>query len=181
MALTVEDGTGLDDADAYWSQADTQTFLDMYYSSATNYTTWNALDSDSKDTSIRWGTLYLDVLYGPSFMGERVLETQALQLPRYNLESPDGYALDSDEVPLDIKRAMAIAAMNQGAGDDLIPDLTAEDRSALEKKSITLGSIKLFKDYGGARSSVTKKYTIIEKLVGPFLVGGGLGGYVARG
>ena len=181
MALTVEDGTGLATADAYWSLADTTTCLTDYYTGISTFTTWNALSDEAKERSIRWGTFYLDTLYGPSFMGNRVLETQALQFPRYGLESPDGYALDSDEVPLDIKQAMAIAAMNQGAGDVLLPDLTAEDGSPLEKKSISLGPIKLFKDYGGARSEVIKKYTMIEKLVDPYLVGGGLGGYVSRG
>jgi hypothetical protein len=75
VALIVEDGTGLADAEAYVSVA----FADAYHLSMGS-TAWAALGTTAKEQALRRGTQYLDSNY--RFNGLKKTTTQRLEWPR---------------------------------------------------------------------------------------------------
>ena len=75
MALIVEDGEGLIDAEAYASVE----FADAYHLAMGN-DAWAALGTTAKEQALRRGTQYLDTNY--TFTGSRKTTTQRLEWPR---------------------------------------------------------------------------------------------------
>lgn len=75
MALVVEDGTGLPNAEAYVSVAD----ADAYHTAMGN-TSWANANMAAKEAALRRATQYLDARY--AFAGSPLTEVQALAWPR---------------------------------------------------------------------------------------------------
>lgn len=82
MTLTVEDGTGVSDADAYAAIATVDA-----YATARALTAWTGSDA-VKEAAIREATIYLDTSY--SWKGAIELETQALAWPREGVTDREG-------------------------------------------------------------------------------------------
>lgn len=72
MALIVETGTGLANADSYVSLADASAY----------HAALNQFDWFEDEGALRIATQALDLLYGSRFAGERLTDTQALLWPR---------------------------------------------------------------------------------------------------
>lgn len=143
MALVVEDGTGLPDAEAYISVADT----DAYFSARGN-TAWAALSTDQKEQALRLGADYMGQVYGPRWCGERATSTQALDWPRI-----DACSIASDVVPVAVKRANAELAVRSATSGALLADAGAQ------VKQETVGPISVtYAD--GARQYV--KYQAVD-------------------
>ncbi|MFA5595937.1 MAG: DnaT-like ssDNA-binding protein [Pusillimonas sp.] len=81
MALIVESGVGLDDAESYVSVADATT-----YAAKMGHSAWSAVSvtDTQREAALRQATAYIDSRY--RFRGKRLTDTQALEWPR------DGYA-----------------------------------------------------------------------------------------
>lgn len=77
MALIVEDGTGLPDAEAYASVA----FCDDYFAARGN-TAWAAMGTPTKEAALRLGCDYMEAVYAQQWAGRRTSATQALSWPR---------------------------------------------------------------------------------------------------
>lgn len=80
MALIVEDATGLANAESYVSVAD----ADAYTAArALAFPTWSAASSTEavKEASLRLATEYIEIKYGPRFLAEKLVATQALSFP----------------------------------------------------------------------------------------------------
>ncbi|SRR5690606_1904871 len=120
MALIVEDGTGLPNAEAYISVAD----ADSYFAKRGN-SAWAALTVDAKEVALRLGADYMAAVYGPRWCGERLTDTQALDWPR-----------DEQGVPEAVKRANAELAVRASAG------VLLADQGA-QVKSETVGPISV--------------------------------------
>jgi hypothetical protein len=75
MAIIVEDGTGLVDAEAYASVA----FADAYHA-AMGATTWADLSTSAKEIALRKATQHLDSAY--LYIAEKKTTTQRLEWPR---------------------------------------------------------------------------------------------------
>ena len=107
MALVVEDGTGLEDADSYVSVEDFDAFLEAF-----GY----QFEGDSEEIALRRATRFLDIMY--PFNGEPLVEEQALHFPTE----------DFDYVPRAIKEAtMELALLlADGEFDPLGPIDTVE-------------------------------------------------------
>jgi hypothetical protein len=75
MALIVEDGTGLDNAESYVSVVDCGTYCTAHALSA-----WTGTDA-AKESALRNATQYIDTNY--SFKYEKTYVEQALEFPRY--------------------------------------------------------------------------------------------------
>lgn len=74
--ITVEDGTGLPEADSYISVADADRYHDRYGNAS-----WSDLSVREKEIALRKATRDLDLLY--TFKGEQKYpETQSLAFPR---------------------------------------------------------------------------------------------------
>lgn len=85
MALVVEDGTGLPDANAYASLA----YVDAYFTLRGNET-WTFASEDERTVAIIQATDYIDNRWGSLLASVRTTEEQALEFPRKKWEGmPD--------------------------------------------------------------------------------------------
>ena len=160
MALEVEDGTGKATAESFISVTDAST-----YHTARGNAAWAALASDTvREQCLRKATDYMEQVYRSRWQGCRVGETQALSWPRYDVEV-EGYAIDSDVVPTEIKNACAELALKASAAE-LNPDLT--QGVAREK----VGQIEV--EYDKASPQFTR-YRAIDAIISPYLKANGGG------
>lgn len=165
MSLIVEDGTGKSDAESYISVAD----ADTYFTNRGN-ATWAALTTQQKEESLRKAADYMLQAYGLRWSGVRVLDTQALDWPRYNVPRKDAAAMsygqpfyDSHAVPAPVARACAELAVRASAAD-LSPD------QAAQVKSETVGPISVVYADGARQDTF---YKAVDQMLAPFLQGGG--------
>lgn len=163
MTITVEDGTGLADAETFISVAD----ADTYHSRRGN-TTWASLTTDEKEQALRRAADYMEQVYRMRWAGYRKTTTQALSWPRYDVPLEDvgyGYAYyDSDSVPQIVKNACAELAW-RAAAEELAPDI--EQRVTREK----IGPIETeYAEHGPQY----KQFRAIDNMLAPVLasVGG---------
>lgn len=126
MALTVETGSGSATSDALVALAD----ADEYHAAQGN-ATWTGEDAD-KETAIRRAT---GVLNGYSWQGYRTNgRNQSLAWPRAGVVDREGYGIDSDEIPQEIKDACCELALRElVTPGTLTPDLIAGDSVKREK------------------------------------------------
>lgn len=114
MTITVEDGTGLVNADAYISEAD----ADTYFAAIAN-TTWAGATTPAKEQAIVKATRYMEKRFGIKWKGIIASSTQALGWPRNYVYDERGTELD-DQVPTAIAHACAEYAVH-ALTNDLIP------------------------------------------------------------
>jgi len=114
MTITVEDGTGLANSDAYISVADADTYF-----SAIGDATWSAANTTAKEQAIVQATRYMEKRFGTKWKGLAASSTQALGWPRNYVYDERGTALD-DQVPTAIAHACAEYAKH-ALSNDLIP------------------------------------------------------------
>jgi len=153
MALTVEDGTGLADAQSYISVTDADTHF-----SARGITLWDTLLEAEKEQALTRATDYMVQAYRTRWLGERVLSTQALDWPREGVEV-DGFEIDAGFVPAEVKRACAELAFKAASGE-LAADL---ERETLREK---VGPIEVEYNPNGL---LYKRYRAIDLLLAPYL------------
>ena len=160
MSLICEDGSGKSDSESYISVADASS-----YHTARGNTAWAALATDAlREAALRRATDYMRQAYRSRWQGYKVNEDQALDWPRYDVEV-EGYAVDSDIVPTEVKNACAELALRASAAD-LNPDLKQG------KTSVTVGSISTTYD---KNSPQWKRYRAIDAMLAPYLKAGGGG------
>lgn len=161
MSLIVESGAGLPDAESYCSVAQ----ADAHFA-ARGTTTWATMTETEKEQALRRGTDYLEAYYGARLGGYRVGTVQALSWPRYDAPRR-GLATslwwESNVVPADIVKACAEAAIRAAAGD-IAPDV------GRLKSRVKVGPIET--EYVAGGSGLTK-FTAIDRLMQPFVGGGG--------
>lgn len=162
MALIVEDGSGLPNAESYISVTD----ADTYFANRGN-AAWAALDTTTKEQSLRAATDYMSQTFRLRWVGMRVTITQGLDWPRAwvpIVDSPSGYRafpayLALDVVPAEVSRACAELAVRSSASE-LSPDLTTQVTRE------TVGPITV--EYAqGARQ--TPFYKSVEAWLAPYL------------
>ena len=158
MALIVETGAGLIDAESYCTVA----FADGYHADRGN-DSWDAVDN--KEAALRKAADYIQQTYRSSWLGFRVRQTQAMDWPRYQVQRDKSgvYPLiayySADSVPLEIQKAQAELALKSIAGEllaDIEPPISSEQ----------VGPLLISYFQGDIR---TKKYPAIDRLLSPFL------------
>ena len=160
MSLIVEDGSIVSGAESYISVEDASA-----YHAARGNAAWAALTTDAlREAALRRATDYMRQAYRSRWQGYKVNEDQALDWPRYDVEV-EGYAVDSDIVPTEVKNACAELALRASAAD-LNPDLT---QGVLSEQ---VGSIQV--TYDKASPQFTR-YRAIDALLSPYLKAGGGG------
>lgn len=137
MALIVEDGTGLPDAEAYISVAD----ADAYFAARGN-AVWAALDTPQKEAALRLGADYMGAVYGPKWCGHRLTDGQALDWPRTGF----------DGVPVVVARMNAELAARASQGP-----LMADEGAAVQSETVGPISVTYAKGSTGA-----VRYTAVE-------------------
>ena len=162
MALVVEDGTGLTNADSYLSEADADTYVAAHGADAV----WTAALTADKEEALRLATQALDAQYGGQWRGLRANDTQALDWPRENAEDDDGYAIDDESVPTALEHACAELAVKEVNGDTLVADLT--NPGAVKRELRKVGPITKEDEYVGGKSQI-KSYRLVEMLLRPLI------------
>jgi hypothetical protein len=180
MALIVENGTGLANAESYVSVADATT----YHANRGN-AAWAALASDTvREQLLRRATDYMMQTYRLRWNGTRVNGVQALDWPRayvkrqdYEYQGLNGstfiggyYYYPSNEVPPEVKNACAELAL-KASSSTLLADLT----QGVKRKKVDVLEIE-YDQY----SPQTKRYVAIDRLLAPFLSGSSASHQVVR-
>lgn len=145
--FTVEDGTGLANANAYCSTA----FADQYNDDHEQNATWSGLSTANKEKHIRLATQFLEVHYRGRWLGVRKLSTQALHFPAYDLDVDSlGTAYSSSEVPQPVEEATAYLAIQSALGKafSVVPT-----DGAVQTKTVKVGPIEIEKEYAGSYNS----------------------------
>jgi hypothetical protein len=161
MALIVEDGTGLADAESFASVADATA-----YHAARGNAAWAALASDElREQLLRRATDYMEAFYRTQWAGCRVKSTQALSWPRYDVPLPDVLSLGnerqvlaSDIVPKPVKNACAELAL-RAITADLAPDI------GRQKSSVSVGPIDV--TYSESSAPFTR-FRAVDNMVAVF-------------
>lgn len=127
MALTVENGTGLGDADAFVSRAD----CDAYHTAHGN-SAWDGTNDD-KDAAIRRATVWVSQHF--NWKGQPVQgRNQALAWPRYWASDRYGWPVDTTSVPQEVIDATCEAALRElTTPGTLTPDVTLTARVRSER------------------------------------------------
>lgn len=158
MALIVELGTGLPNAESYISVADTDTRL-----AALGNTTWAPLLTVEKEQALRRATNFMVQFYRARWRGIRLLRTQALDWPRYGVVTPDRYVVDSNVVPPLVAATCADMAFKAAAGD-LAADIA---RTVIREK---VGPLET--EYS-PHAFAAVQYRFADLALAPYLKGGG--------
>ena len=143
MALVVEDGTGLSNADSYIDVA----FADAYFLKRGN-TEWDTLTN--REQLIVRAMDYIDNNY--SYKGTKLVSTQSLQFPRL---------IDGETVyPLSLKNAVCELALKSN-DEDLLADT---DKTTIREK---VGALEI--EYDPNQDNI-KSFNYVNKLLAPYLV-----------
>lgn len=164
MALIVEDGTGIINADTWASMAEANS-----YATKVGNTAWVDGDNEFKEPAMRRGLRYLDAVYGSRYAGLRTYgpTEQALSWPRKAVVWDDGYLLPQNEIPVELKRAQIEAAFLEFAA----PNSTMPSAATQSQSSVTVGPISVTYREGASRVSLigTPLYSTIDGLMIPLL------------
>lgn len=151
MALIVENGTGMDDAESYVSVAD----LDAYAAARgwvmTSYT------ETGKEVALRLAAQWIDTWR--RYKGTRLTAAQALEFPRLGLVDWSGFEIAG--VPKRVKDAAAELAYRSLSGTSLAPD---QGRDAFVTKE-QVGPLSVSYADNAPQSTV---FAIVERLLGQF-------------
>lgn len=149
MAFLLEDGTGIEGANAYIDVSNYRTHhTDRGNTAHTDFT-----DPDTQAAIIR-ASEYVDKRFGKMFIGLRRTKRQGLEWPRINAFDADGFLMsDQDRVPRNLQKAVAeytLRALICGvlAPDPILPvpkqDLT--DSSGVRDSDVITGEVSRKRD-----------------------------------
>lgn len=165
MALVVEDGTGLANAESYASVAEYDQYITDFGLTDPGRT------EAQKEADLRVATRDIDADYKLLFLGERRKgNNQALEFPRITYEYTLAYTsglgvnavpFDPDEVPLELKRATIELAVKVGEGTTVLPDVTTP--GTIKRKKSKVGGLEEDITYSGG--SPLKQFTLVERLL----------------
>jgi len=176
MPLTVEDGSGNPNADAFVSVTDCDA-----YCAAHGLTGWTGMtDTTLKENAIRRATGYLS--FSLFWKGSRThARAQALAWPRAGATDIEGWVISANALPVELVQACCeIAAREVVTPGFTSPDVTMTERVRLEKVGeITTEYASVPTTSDAARPVMTR----VMDLIGGFLATGsnGLVGAAVRG
>lgn len=161
--LTVEDGTGLLNADSYISVADATTYLTNFGSGDA----WADLDSATQEVLLRKSTRDLDTLFAGSYASKLLSTTQSLLWPRETFTDANGRQVSG--LPKEIGYAVAELALINSTTDVTGPG----DRTGMVKLERTvLDAIESRLEYFAPSSTHEMAIRKVSLLLKPFLFGG---------
>ena len=149
MAFTLEDGSGVFEANAYIAVA----YGDTYHADRGN-SAWTDFTTAEKQAGIIRASEYADKRFGKRFVGLRKTKDQGLEWPRLDAFDSDGYLLSGvDDLPRNLEKAIAEYALRGMicgvlAPDPILPvpkqDLT--DSTATRDTDVITGEVSRRKD-----------------------------------
>lgn len=156
MALVVEDGTGLANAESYVSVAD----ADAYHTAMGN-SAWTGSDA-AKEVALRKAAQYLNTRY--RFLGNCLKTGQSLAFPRDDIVTRDGLVL---KWPIKCVKDAACELALRALSGTLYTD--QDDRPV---KQETVGPLTVV--YGDSQNNGQVRYATVDSLLKP--VTGGTNG-----
>jgi len=167
MTIVVETGSGSSTSNSYGSVSDATT----YFTDRGRADAWDAIDD--KEAALIQATDYMVYRYRLLWAGYRVLATQALDWPRYEVPKNDtqlgGYYLSTD-IPQEIKRACFELAMRTADGP-LMVDL----ERAVQTETIGPLSTTYF-----SADAQQKRFSEVDAILRPLFSGRGFALKVSR-
>jgi len=162
--LIVETGSGSSTANAY----DTTVNVTAYHDDRETSASWAAVSD--KEVAIIEATDYLERVYKSRWMGERINRDMTLSWPRYNVVDSDGYAWETNVVPLPIRQATAILALKAGSETtSLFTDISAVN-SGVKKKVSKAGPVESEIEYYGGQGTLPV-YPEVDGVLSQFILG----------
>ena len=162
MALVVEDGTGLANAESF-NSVDAIT---AYNAAHANDPAWAALSSDTeRERCARLAAQFMVARWGQRLQGCRLRDAQALPLPRESI-CVDDVELPAAPLPrgwLDAHCELSVRA----ASGPLMPDQAAPGDIELER--VKVGSIEVETRFGNGGRSQSTWLPLVDALVAPLL------------
>ena len=162
MALIVEDGTGVENAESYISVSDANAYIEKWRGTVGE---WDSAGTSEQEIALRMGTRYIDSF---EFLGLRAFTAQTLSWPRAGLGPIDGQYFESSKIPDAIKYAVVEAALKHVDGETLFPDHQGQ---AIQSESDQVGPLSESVTYFSAKRP-EKTFELVQKLLRPFLTGG---------
>lgn len=171
MALIVEDGTGLPNANSFVTVADVTEYIAKYTVSGVN-TVWDALDTAGKERHIQLATQHLVIKYDGRWKGTISTNTQALPWPRAGACDGENLLIDNNKVPQEVKDASAELVLRILSSGELLPDSTVAT-AAIQSTAVRVGPIAKTVVYASGGASQTTYYRKVAFLLRNLLVAGG--------
>ncbi len=170
MALIVEDGSGLIDAESYISVAD----ADTYIQNRTNDASWTGASVGDKEKALRIGTEYLDSKYGPIWKGHRTnnIGDQRLDWPRSGVVDYDGGVFVHDELPEVLENATVEAALRHINAIILQPDITSSSPGDIVMERDKVGPLEVEVRYDSSGKTTVPKFFKVDALIAELILGG---------
>ncbi|MGM4891261.1 DnaT-like ssDNA-binding protein [Tardiphaga sp. 839_C3_N1_4] len=168
MALVVEDGSGVEGANAYLDAADFKAYADA------RGMPYEGKSDDEIEQALIRATGWLDATYRSRWPGVRLNgRAQALAWPRSDAADADGEEISDDEIPQEVLDATAEAAFRElTEPGSLSPDL--ERGGAIRR--LKAGSVEV--EYATTASARTT-FTTIDGVLAGLLIAETSSGYTA--
>lgn len=115
MALVIEDGTGLPDANSYGSVEGADAYFELRGNKA-----WTELTEEAKSSALVQATDYIDLRWRDAMLGKRLTAEQALEFPRLVCPNDGAY------YPKPLQRALYEYAVIASAGP-LAPNIQYDE------------------------------------------------------
>lgn len=167
MAVIVEDGTGLSNANSYITVA----YANAYFAER-NVTSWDALDDEVKLASLIKGTDYFELRWSHLLIGEVYKDTQSLSFPRLDIGTPiydliDPTLLIGYATPEKIKRAICEYA-NRATSAELVTDIST---TAGQATRVKIGVIEKETNFTAnqKKPETFATYPAADNLIKPYL------------
>lgn len=154
--MTIDVTAGSSTAVAYGSASG----ADDYFT-ARGITTWTGTDA-AKEAALIRGCDYLERMYRGRWIGLKATQAQALSWPRGWVSDVEGYPIDAETVPEQVKQANYEAALLILTGTDLEPVL--ERGGAPVRERVKAGPVESETEYS-AGAPARSKITAIEGLL----------------
>lgn len=156
MAFTHEDGSGVQDANAYATIAEVTAYLTDRGRQAEN--TWSTRTTAEQEAAIIKASDYIDKRWGGSFRGKRNASSadQGLEWPRTGACDDDGFEYASDALPKALIQATAEYAVRAVAGElSLDPESVGSVPSSdIRRKTEKVGPLEDTTEYFSNSESV---------------------------
>lgn len=156
MALIVETGEGLADAESY----NTLEEISAYNAAHNAVAAWDDADEADQERFARNAFQYLEAEYNERWNGTRLTETQAGAHPRTGVYL-DGILVADGTLPRNLKHAHAELSIRAASGE-LMPDVA--EPGSIESESVKVGPIETSTTYVAGKSQ-TPDMRIVRRLL----------------
>jgi hypothetical protein len=157
MALIIEDGTGVPNADSYVTVAECEAFAIAYYGASL------AGSPQKKEAALRTAALFMNSL---PWQGHRTFgRNQGLAWPRTGVVDGEGQEISETEIPEEIKNAQHIFARAEFISPGFLsPNVTlTQTKTLIEVKGIKWQPRSAPNTVEAARPVVTQAIDIVEQ------------------